>query len=215
MRWVILVTGVTGILGGIIGTRWRQETFPAPGVVARSQVNGGSASVGSGNAASPQAGPHTDAGGRQPDANASALVHHCHDGDTCRLGFGPGQSVWLNVRLAGIDTPEIKGRGGPGQPLGDAAREAINAAAKGKVVSVRQVDLDQYNRPIVELAVDGRILNLELVEQGLAEVYRGATKRLDRAPYLASEERARRAKRGIWGLSGYQSPKAYRRSKSH
>lgn len=214
MRWVILVTGVTGILGGIMGTRWVQETFPAPGVVARSQVPDGAASVEGGNAELRPHGPDSDVGGRQPAGTATALVHHCHDGDTCRLGFGPGQSVWLNVRLAGIDAPEVKGRGGAGQPLGDAAREAINAAAKGQVVSVRQLDLDSYNRPIVELAADGRLLNLELVEQGLAEVYRGATKRLDQTPYLAAEERARAAKRGIWGLADYVSPKAYRK-RSH
>src|SRR5262245_59656458 len=76
-----------------------------------------------------------------------AYVYHCHDGDTCRVRIAG--AVWLNVRLAGIDAPEVGGaRRGEGQPLGAEARDFLNARVKGKAVTLRQVDLDQYNRPV-------------------------------------------------------------------
>jgi endonuclease YncB( thermonuclease family) len=142
---------------------------------------------------------------------------YCSDGDTCRIQVAG--AMWMNVRLAGIDAPETpKGRGKKkkgGQPLGEAAQQFLNAKLQRRAIVVRQVDLDPYNRPVVEitLAGDKSTVNLALLEGGYAEMYRGKTKRLDKAAYAAAEEKARKLKAGIWGLKDYQSPAAYRKER--
>lgn len=148
-------------------------------------------------------------------APLTAEVYHCNDGDTCRVKFA--DSIWLNVRLAAIDAPETsKARGSKaGQPWGEQAKVALNAKVAGKKIQVRQVDLDPFNRPVVILLDNDQDINLQMIQEGFAEVYRGKTKRLDKAVYLAAEEKAKQAKKGIWSQESYQSPKAFRQEKKH
>ena len=63
--------------------------------------------------------------------------------------------------------------------------------------------------------VSGKNVNLEMVRQGLAKVYRGRpAKRFDNDPYLKAEEEAKRAGAGLWGLGDrYISPREWRRGK--
>lgn len=139
-------------------------------------------------------------------------VLYCSDGDTCRVKIEG--SMWVNVRLAGIDAPEVPhGKKKPGQPLGQEAKDLLNNTVKGKSLKLRQTDLDHYNRPVVELInADNSVLNVQMVREGYAEAYRGPAKRLDRAPYLAAEEAARKDKKGVWGQANYQSPADYRKA---
>lgn len=140
-----------------------------------------------------------------------AYVTHCSDGDTCRVQFG--DSLWVNVRLAGIDAPEVShSKKRPGQPLGEEAKVFLNALVQGKAVQVRQSDLDPFNRPVVELVQGAISVNLRMVQEGFAEAYRGKAKRLDRAPYLGAEAAAKAAKKGIWGLPVHVSPAHFRLS---
>ena len=151
-----------------------------------------------------------------PAKPIEGVVYYCSDGDTCQIQAA--EALWMNVRLAGVDAPETpKGRGKKkrgGQPLGEAAQQFLNERLKNRRVRIKQVDLDPYNRPVVELTAtnETRPINLMLIEQGLAEMYRGKTKRIDRAIYAATEAKAKEQKRGIWGLANYQSPSEYRRS---
>lgn len=144
-----------------------------------------------------------------------AEVFHCNDGDTCRIKVA--DALWLNVRLAGIDAPEVaKTRGNKlGQEYGTEAREYLNKAVKGKKIEVRQVDLDPFNRPVVEIFDKSLNINLHLVEEGFAEVYRGKTKRLDKGLYHQAEEKAKKAKKGIWSIAKYQSPKEFRQQQKN
>lgn len=141
----------------------------------------------------------------------AATVFNCNDGDTCRLKIADG--LWLNVRLAGIDAPEVgHGKKKPGQPFGDEARNFLNELIKGKTVQLRQTDLDPFNRPVVELILSEVVVNRKLIQAGFAEAYRGKTKRLDLAPYFEDEATAKKAGLGIWSLKNYTSPSAYRKS---
>lgn len=138
-------------------------------------------------------------------------VYYCHDGDTCRVLASDG--LWFNVRLAGIDAPEVaskRGKKAAGQPMGEDARDYLNEKVKGKSVSLRQTDLDPFNRPVVEISLGDLNVNLEMIKSGHAEAYRGKTKRIDSASYLAAEEKAKAEKKGVWSLKSYQSPKAFR-----
>ena len=138
-------------------------------------------------------------------------VYYCSDGDTCRIKVSG--VIWMNVRLFGIDAPEtskerLKKKG---QAMGLDAKEFINNKVQGKDVLVVQADLDPYNRPVVEIFLGPENINLTMVEQGYAEVYRGKSKRLDRQPYEEAEAKAKTNKLGIWSQGNYQSPAAFRR----
>jgi micrococcal nuclease len=150
---------------------------------------------------------------REPDDPriVPATVYYCHDGDTCRILVADG--LWINVRLAGIDAPEVGSKhrkGKSGQPMGNEARDFLNEKLKGKQVTVRQTDLDPYNRPVVEILLGETNINLEVIRAGFAEAYRGKTKRITTATYLAAEEQAKTEKKGVWSMKSYQSPKAFR-----
>lgn len=154
-----------------------------------------------------------------PDAAASsrmaATITNCRDGDTCRMTTVSGH-MWMNVRLAGIDAPEIesKRKKSKGQPLGQAAKDFANAELAGQQVEIEQVDLDNYNRPVVVIWNKNKNFNLTIVEEGLAEAYRGPVKRIDRSQYIAAETKARTEKKGIWKIApkDYVSPNEFRKS---
>ncbi|MEI6398843.1 MAG: thermonuclease family protein [Pseudomonadota bacterium] len=147
-----------------------------------------------------------------PDKTFAADIKHCHDGDTCHIVAENG--MWFNARLAGIDAPEV-GRYGKkksgGQPLGDESRDALSELVVGKKgITIRQVDLDQYNRPVIEIFIGDSCANLKLLELGMAERYHGKTKRIDKSKYDAAEDKAKSAKLGIWSIKNYESPSAWR-----
>jgi len=144
-------------------------------------------------------------------------VDNCHDGDTCRILTSNG--LWFNARLAGIDAPEV-GRFGSkkqhGQPLGPEAREElVKILSNRSDLTMKQLDLDPFNRPIVELYAGNDCVNIKLLEMGLAERYRGKTKGLDATRYDAAESQARKSKKGIWGMSDYQSPSNWRKEQKN
>ena len=149
----------------------------------------------------------------EPDAPIDATITWCHDGDTCRIVTTPGK-LWMNVRLGGIDAPEVKkvrGKNKSGQDGGDQARDYLQSTIQGKKVSLKQTDLDHYNRPVVEIFLEGKNINIDLVSKGFAEAYRGKTKRLDSQAYLKAEATAKEAQLGVWGLKNYQSPGDFRK----
>jgi endonuclease YncB( thermonuclease family) len=152
-----------------------------------------------------------------PATNATAL--NCSDGDTCRIKYKASDS-WMNVRLFGIDAPETpkkrskrkNGQGQPnGQPKGLEARDFLNDLIKDKDIRVVQMDLDHYNRPVVEIFLGSESVNLMLVEQGLAEAYKGRTKGADTERFLEAESQAKHSKTGIWAMSDYESPASFRK----
>lgn len=139
-----------------------------------------------------------------------AKILYCRDGDTCQVKIN--DAFWVSVRLAGVDAPEV-GKKGKGQPLSEEARDQLNKAVQDQEVELRQTDLDQYNRPVVEIIQNKKNINLMLVEQGFAEAYKGKTKRLDKSSYLSAEAAAKGAKKGIWAVDGYVTPSEYRKEK--
>ncbi len=148
-----------------------------------------------------------------PDKKVPAEIVHCHDGDTCRVVTDSG--LWFNARLAGIDAPEV-GRYGKaksdGQPMGSVSKDTlVDLVVKKKNTYVRQVDLDPYNRPVIEIYVADECINNKLLELGLAERYKGKTKRIEKDKYDAAEAKAKANKVGIWGLRNYVSPQDWRR----
>jgi micrococcal nuclease len=152
-------------------------------------------------AAAPDAGPGipaVDNGIPAPAEAQEMTVIDITDGDTLRLRDAGGGTE--NVRLVGIDTPEV-------YPVyecfGDEAEaELLRLAPVGSTLLV-DPDLDpfdDYDRLLLYLwNDDGTFINLALVEGGFAEAIRVAPNDLHFDELLAAEDAAARADLGMWG----------------
>ena len=92
-----------------------------------------------------------------------------YDGDTCTSSEGE------KIRLACIDTPELRGKSAkPNEAI--AAKNFLNEKIKGKKVSIRRVTEDKYGRTVGELSFNGENLQELLVKEGHAEIYKKYSK---------------------------------------
>lgn len=149
----------------------------------------------------------------QPEYCRIIRIKNCHDGDTCQILTSGG--LWFSARLAGIDAPEI-GRSGTrvesAQTFSNEARiKLLSILENSRELTVRQVDLDPFNRPVVEIFAGTDCVNIKLLELGLVERYRGKNKQIDSERYDAAETTAKKLKRVIWSLKDYKSPSTWRR----
>ena len=135
------------------------------------------------------------------------------DGDTILVKAG---GTTTTVRLVGIDAPEAShSKNQPGQPFSKAATKYLAAMVLNKTVEIKSYGSDRYGRTLAEVVLDNRIVNIEMIQAGLSEGYRGKpASGLDMAPYRKAEEEAKAAKRGMWVLGEkYVSPRDWRRMK--
>jgi micrococcal nuclease len=139
-------------------------------------------------------------------------VEHVADGDTVTV-ITPNQTK-LRIRMFGIDAPETpKGTKFPGQPFGTEAEAYLKRLVEAKRVTVEIYGVDRYQRLLATIFVDGKDINLAMIEAGLAEVYRGPKSGNPYTPqYQAAEETARATRKGMWAQGdAYESPRAYRK----
>ena len=126
------------------------------------------------------------------------------DGDTLHVA---GE----RVRLFGVDAPEMSqmcDAGASKVPCGRRAFQWLNSRVQGRTLQCSAVDKDRYGRVVARCRIDGVDLGQTLVEAGWATAYRKYS-----LQYVDAEERARKARRGIWAL-GFQRPEAYRRART-
>jgi micrococcal nuclease len=110
-----------------------------------------------------------------------------HDGDTL-TGLDDAKTQH-KVRLDAIDAPEL------GQPFGQASKKALSEKVFGKDVAVIAKTTDRYGRTVGHVLIDGRDVNLEMLEEGMAWHY----KKYDKNKRLGeAEESARAARKGLW-----------------
>jgi endonuclease YncB( thermonuclease family) len=97
------------------------------------------------------------------------------------------------IRLYGIDTPEYR------QAYSNKAKQFTRRLAHRQVVTVEEKDVDRYGRIVALVVSRGKLVNRELVREGLDWYYPkycrdqplcGELKRL--------EGRSRKERRGIW-----------------
>jgi len=120
------------------------------------------------------------------------------DGDTLLL-----KEKRTRVRLQGIDTPETVKENTAVQQWGPEAsaytKKFVREAGNRVRLQFDGESIDQYGRSLAFVWHDGRLLNEELVRQGLAraklayDYSSGMKSRLRRA-----QENAKKARRGIW-----------------
>jgi endonuclease YncB( thermonuclease family) len=136
----------------------------------------------------------------------SVKVQRVVDGDTLRLADG------RNVRLIGLNSPEMGRQGRSAEPFAEAARKRLQAlvAASNERVSLQlgQQARDHYGRTLAH-AYDSRGRNLEaqLLAEGLGYLVAIAPNLALVQCQQAAERSARQARAGLWQRSPVQAPK--------
>lgn len=150
-----------------------------------------------------------------------ARVIHAADGDTLDLDLPDGSRPMTRVRLWGVDCPEIAHA--PGETDAHFGREATAFVRREIVGRSVRVELDRnrdhrdrYGRLLAYLTVlpdgsdgEGELLNRMLIDRGLAY----ADRRFDHVrarEFLAAEQRAEKAKAGLWATVRREQMPAWR-----
>ncbi|MGH6995248.1 MAG: thermonuclease family protein, partial [Stellaceae bacterium] len=103
------------------------------------------------------------------------------------------------LRLAGIEAPVP-------EPLALHAKQAVATLIQGKRLELRYAGArtDRAGRVVAELYAGGRWVERALVRRGLARVRGAADERLGLKALMATEDTARRARRGLWRERRYR-----------
>ena len=140
--------------------------------------------------------------------NTPATVASIGDGDTLRIRQS-GQVK--TIRLGCIDSPERAQT-----PWGQQSTSRLKQLLPlGKAVQVREMTQDRYGRTVAELYVSKQSVNLQMVKEGQAVVYRqylsgcAATK----TQYLQAEAQAKKQRLGFWNQKSPVLPWDYRRGR--
>jgi endonuclease YncB( thermonuclease family) len=126
----------------------------------------------------------------------------------------------INVRLSGVDAPEMSHFGQPAQKYGNEAKAWLKALAEQRRASLRIHSIDQYKRVLGSvhikssnvvlrmLGLGRRNLSLELAKSGYAVVYTGANAEYggQLAALKAAESAAKRKRIGLWADKNPMSP---------
>ncbi len=135
----------------------------------------------------------------------TGTVDRITDADTFFVGG-------TEVRLDGVDAPDadqVCTRGGEKYKCGEEAKAGLLAIVQGRPVTCQKVGEDLYKRAVVRCVVGGRDLGAQLVSAGWAVAFRKFSKR-----YVAQEEAAKKAKRGLWEGT-FDRPRVWRRKKQN
>lgn len=122
------------------------------------------------------------------------------DGDT--ITVLDAEKVQHKIRLEGIDAPE------KGQAFGTKSKEKLSELVGEKEVVVRWEKKDRYGRILGDVHLDDRLINLEMVQEGLAWHYKQYSKSKELAE---AEDEARKAKKGLWADKSPEPPWEFRK----
>jgi endonuclease YncB( thermonuclease family) len=92
------------------------------------------------------------------------IIKDCYDGDTCTTLEGE------KIRLACIDTPELKGWNA--DPIkAKEARDFVNKLVANEEVSIKRITNDRYGRTVGELFKNEVNIQQLIVEKGYGKIY--------------------------------------------
>ncbi len=132
----------------------------------------------------------------------TAQVSRVTDGDSLWVALAPGGES-LQVRLLGIDAPEIC------QDGGEKARSELAERVLGRQVTLRTQGQDTYGRTLATVFIGDQNINKKMVQEGHAWSTRY---KYDRGPFVADERMAKALMRGLHAQGGAVMPKEFRRS---
>ena len=93
------------------------------------------------------------------------FIEDCYDGDTCTT------LKREKIRLACIDTPELKGWNADPIPAKE-ARDFVNNLVANEKVSIKRITKDKYGRTVGELLKNGVNIQELIVEKGYGKIYK-------------------------------------------
>ncbi len=95
----------------------------------------------------------------------TTIIQSCYDGDTCTTIHGE------KIRLACIDTPELKGE--RADPIrAKKSRDFLNNLIVNKKVSIRRITNDRYGRTVGELFKNDINIQELIVQKGYGKIYK-------------------------------------------
>ena len=102
----------------------------------------------------------------------TAHVDRVVDGDTIDVSIDLGFDIWhkTRLRLAGIDTPEVK------TDLGKVVKKYAIDTLEGKIVVIQTTKPDKYGRYLATIFLDDKNFNELLIDNGYARAYDGGKK---------------------------------------
>ncbi|MCA5014574.1 MULTISPECIES: thermonuclease family protein [unclassified Enterococcus] len=145
-------------------------------------------------------------------SDVSATLSRSIDGDTSEFIVDGDKK---KVRYLLIDTPETVKSGTPVQPFGTEAsnrtKELLMQAKEIKLSYENNNRTDKYGRELAYVYVDGELLQLKLVQEGLARVayFDKAEDKTTLNTLLEAQQKAKDHKVGIWSIEGYVSEKGF------
>ena len=95
----------------------------------------------------------------------TVFIKDCYDGDTCTTLKGE------KIRLACIDTPELKGWNAD-PILAKEAKDFLNNLVANKEVSIKRITYDRYGRTVGELFKDNINIQELIVEKKYGKIYK-------------------------------------------
>ena len=147
----------------------------------------------------------TESQGRDRPATIAGKVVAVFDGDTIQVldekPITVQPEVPVTVRLEGIDAPER------GQQFADQARRRLSERTFGKVVTVRVLGDDQFDRKLGVVTLEDEDINAAMVRDGFAWRYLHS----DSQELARLESEARTEKRGLWRDRDPTPPWVWRR----
>ena len=94
----------------------------------------------------------------------TTIIQSCYDGDTCTTIDGE------KIRLACIDTPELKGK--KAEPIAaKEARDFMNNLVSNEKVSIKRITTDKYGRTVAELFKNDINVQELIVKKGYGKIY--------------------------------------------
>lgn len=120
-----------------------------------------------------------------------------------------GDTIWVQregqpvkLRLIGIDTPEVHDPRKPVQCFGREAAAAAESMLAGQQVLLEsdssQASVDRYGRELVYVWVDGRLVNLVMIQDGYAHEFTYEAPYRYQSAFRAAQQHAEQAGLGLW-----------------
>jgi endonuclease YncB( thermonuclease family) len=128
-----------------------------------------------------------------PSVLLQGRVMQISDGDSLTVKDPRGKIQ--RIRLLGVDAPEKN------QTFGSQAAQQLKRWLNGKTVKAHCHDKDRYGRRVCQVFVNEQDVGLSLLESGHAWFYRRYSKSLESADaraYEMAEQKARKARLGLW-----------------
>ena len=117
------------------------------------------------------------------------------------------------VRFLAIDAPEISyNKGESSQPFSNQSKRNLMDLILHKNVELEGYGIDSHNRVLAVVSLGSRNIGVEMIRDGLAEVYQGKLPDdFDLKDYKRAEFHAKAVRRGMWSQGdNYVSPRVWR-----